>query len=142
MTEVNDSRAALKSAVLAMLDQVALEHPVGHQGKLAARYVLRSQNGERIELMFEKGPKSPPHLWMSRAHAAVVGDVGAVVRDYPAADLHRVADKETGKAAYGRHAALKPMRELGEADLVRLTVEDTGQVDVILERLRSLEASR
>jgi predicted helicase len=58
---VNDSRAALKSAVLAILDQVALEHPVGHQGKLAARYVLRSQNGERIELMFENARTSGEH---------------------------------------------------------------------------------
>ena len=40
-----DDRAALKSAVLAILDQVALEHPVGHQGKLAARYVsIGAQN--------------------------------------------------------------------------------------------------
>jgi hypothetical protein len=107
---VNDSRAALKSAVLAILDQVALEHPVGHQGKLAARYVLRSQNGERIELMFGKGSKSPPHLWMTRAHATVIGDIGVALREYPASDLNRVAAAAPDKSIYGWLAALKPMR--------------------------------
>jgi hypothetical protein len=133
-----DDRAALKSAVLAILGQVALEHPVGHQGKLAARYVLRSQSGERIELMFEKGPKSPPHLWMSRAHAAAIGQVGAVMREYPASDVNRVTDAVTARTIYGRHAALKSMRELAEADLVRLTPETAGQVNTILARLRAI----
>lgn len=135
MTEVSDDRAALKSAVLAQLDKAAMEHPVGHQGKLAARYVLRSQSGERIELMFEKGPKSKPHLWMTRAHATAIGDIGVPMREYPASDLNRVTDAATGKATYGRHAALKPMRELAEADLVRITLDDGEQIAMVLERL-------
>lgn len=138
MTEVSDDRAALKSAVLAQLDKAAMEHPVGHQGKLAARYVLRSQSGERIELMFEKGPKSPPHLWMTRAHATAIGDIGVPMREYPASDVNRVSETATGRAIYGRHAALKSMRGLAVADLVRLTPETEEQAATILERLRVL----
>lgn len=138
MTAMSDDRAALKSAVLAQLDQVAMEHPIGHQGKLAARYVLRSQSGERIELMFEKGPKSPPHLWMTRTHAAAIGDIGVAVRKYPASEVNRVTDIATGRAIYGRHAALKSMRGLAMADLVRLTPETKEQAATIIERLRVL----
>lgn len=47
-------------------------------------------------------------------------------------------DAETGKAPYDRHAALKSMRELGEADLVRVTVESEEQAVLILERLRAV----
>lgn len=135
MRDTDDDRAALKSAALAQLDKAAMEHPVGHQGKLAARYVLRSQSGERIELMFEKGPKSPPHLWMARAHATAIGDIGVPMREYPASDVNRVTDAAAGKAIYGRHAALKSMRGLAVADLVRLTPETAGQINTILERL-------
>lgn len=58
------TRQELKAACLAMLDQNTAEHPAGHQGKLAARYVLRSQSGERIGLMFEKSDKTKPLLWV------------------------------------------------------------------------------
>src|SRR5690606_25005406 len=55
-------RKELKLACLALLDDAAVEHPSGHQGKSAARYILRSENDDRIELMFEKGENSRANL--------------------------------------------------------------------------------
>jgi hypothetical protein len=52
------TRNTLKAACLSLLDTAAAEHPAGHQGKLAARYVLRSRSDERIGLMFEKSEKT------------------------------------------------------------------------------------
>ena len=49
-------RDTLRQACLARLDERAMEHPSGHQGKLAARYVLHTQRADAVELMFEKGP--------------------------------------------------------------------------------------
>ena len=46
------NREMLIAACLALIDQVATEHPAGHQGKLAARYIIRSSSGERVGLMF------------------------------------------------------------------------------------------
>lgn len=47
-------RDQLKHNCLERLDAGAIEHPTGHQGKLAARYLLRRGDGDRVELMFEK----------------------------------------------------------------------------------------
>ncbi|MDB5658479.1 MAG: hypothetical protein JWS10_1094 [Cypionkella sp.] len=64
MTAITVMRLELVKACLAMLDQHAVEHPAGHQGKLAARYVLRSNVSARIGLMFEKSDKTKPLLWV------------------------------------------------------------------------------
>jgi len=50
------TRDELRQACLERLDERAMEHPSGHQGKLAARYVLHTQRADAVELMFEKGP--------------------------------------------------------------------------------------
>lgn len=59
-------------------------HPSGHQTKLASRYVLVTKAGERIALMFEKGPTSPANLWIHAEHAASIEHLGLSRRDYPA----------------------------------------------------------
>lgn len=64
MSEGRQTRAALKQACLEVLEAACVMHPAGHQTKLAARYVLITKDGERIALMFEKGPNSSANLWM------------------------------------------------------------------------------
>ena len=130
-------RSELKHACLGLLDRAAVEHPCGHQGKLAARYIIRSASEERIELMFEKGDKSKANLWITRNHAQGLLDTGIEFRDYPASSLYQ--ESEPGQARpYGRHAALKPMRGLARADLVRFTVERAEEMELILGSLAAI----
>lgn len=131
------NRELLKSGCLALLDAAAVEHPAGH-GKLFARYVLRSQDGDRIELMFEKGERSRSNLWLSASHAARLGRMAIESRDFPASALYQPAEPG-GKPVYGRHAALKSMRDLANADLVRLTIGRVDQMEVILVKLAAPE---
>lgn len=130
------TREELRQACLERLDSCALEHPCGHQGKLAARYVLRtSGQGETIELMFEKGPKSPPNLWV--AEQLVIGllaDPTFEFRHAPAAALFMVKGKD-GQPQYGRHAGLKPMKQLSHIDLVCFRINTIGQLDRILNHI-------
>ncbi|WGV16003.1 hypothetical protein [Fuscovulum ytuae] len=109
-------------------------HPSGHQTKLASRYVLVTKAGERIALMFEKGPTSPANLWMHAEHAASIEHLGLSRRDYPAADLYAATD-EKGRPIYGRHAALRQMRELANSDLVRFEIENAAQLRSVLRQL-------
>ncbi|MFC7705219.1 hypothetical protein ACFQXB_13545 [Plastorhodobacter daqingensis] len=89
MTTMAMPRKELKAACLALLDRHAVEHPAGPQGKLVARYLLRSTSGERVSLMFEKHEKTKPHLWLE--HRLVVNRIENDIeaRFYPAAALHR-----------------------------------------------------
>lgn len=114
---------------------MCIEHPAGLQSMLVARHVLFSRDGERIGLMFEKAPSVPANLWMRAEHALKLGDLGCVVRLYPAANLYAEKDRK-GEPIYGRHAGLKSMRDLAHADLVRVSIEDTGQLHTILGELR------
>ena len=54
----------LKRAIVMRLDCEAKEHSKGHQKSYANRYSMRSSDGALIELMFEKGEKSPANLWV------------------------------------------------------------------------------
>jgi hypothetical protein len=130
-------REQLKSSCLGLLDAAAIEHPAGH-GKLFARYVLRSEEGDRIELMFEKGEKSPAHLWLTRRHALPLLTMGMEFRDYPASELYQPTEPG-GKPVYGRQSALKSMRDLANADLVRLKIERVEQMEMILAKLVAVE---
>lgn len=135
MTLKAHDRDDLKRACLAALDAAAFEHPAGHQGKLAARYILHSPSGATIELMFEKGPKTPANLWMSRQAGAALIDDNVRYRLSPATDTYATSDAE-GRPRYGRHSALKPMRQLAHADLICFTVEREGQIEQLLDRLQ------
>lgn len=128
------ARLELKAACLALLDEVAIEHPSGHQGKYAARYVLRNQNGDRIGLMFEKAEKTRPYLWVEHSRVRDLLDVGVEFRTYPATGLYQPVE-EGQKASYGRHAALKSMRELAHADLVRINIRSVEQLKGLVEKL-------
>lgn len=130
-------RDELKSRCLALLDAAAMEHPAGH-GKLFARYVLRTQDGDRIEMMFEKGEKSRANLWLACDHAVQLVTMGVEFRDYPGSALYQPTEPG-GKPAYGRHSALKSMRDLANADLVRFTIDRVDQMEMILATLTTAE---
>lgn len=59
-------------------------------------------------------------------------------RVYSAADLYKPTESD-GKPAYGRHTALKAMRDLANADLVRFTIDRVEQMQVILAKLAALD---
>jgi hypothetical protein len=86
--------------------------------------------------MFEKGPKSPPNLWVAHRHAAVlIAQSGLQFRQSPASVLF-TTKASNGKPIYGRHSALKPMRELGNSDLICFRITSPGELDRILDHLR------
>ena len=130
-------RDLLGAAILQRLTEVAVEHPAGHQGKLAARFILRSKSMEGIELMFEKGPASAPNLWMHRryAEALLLSDIEH--RTSPARSLFAV-ENANGKKIYGRHAGLMPMRQLADADLVCFKLRSTEELERVVDVLRRL----
>lgn len=127
----------LKKHCLSRLDECAREHPVRHQSQLAARYLLKRVDGDGVELMFEKGPKTPPNLWV--AHRRVAGLItrpGLQFRLSPASALFATKGAN-GKPIYGRHSALKPMPELGNADLICFRITSLDELDRVLDHLRS-----
>ncbi len=129
------ARDVLKTAFLKRLSEVAVEHPAGHQGKLAARFILRSNSGEGIELMFEKGPASHPNLWMHQKYAKAVTSSSIEHRESPAHALFAV-ENEKGKKIYGRHTALLPMRQLADADLVCFKLAAVTELEAVIDTLR------
>lgn len=137
MTSGDVTRAALKHSCLRQLEARAIEHPAGHQGQFAARYLLRSASGEVIDLMFEKGPRTPANLWLLHAFAKNIWDAGIAARYSPGALLYQQKDA-TGKLKYGRHSALKPMRQLANADLVCLTIRHEAEIEDLLARLAAI----
>lgn len=134
MTAARTARRSLKDDCLALLESMAVEHPAGHQSKLAARYIIISQSGERIGLMFEKHESAPAQVWVSHHYAKGLLDAAIPVSEYRAAELYRSVDPDT-EPAYGRHAALKSMRGLANVDLLRFTVENSAQLERIVSHL-------
>ncbi len=129
-------REVFKAECLAILEAQAMEHPAGHQGKLAARYVLlRSSDGERIGLMFEKGEKTQAHLWIETRFVTERMKAGVGYDSYPAAALYQSKGRD-GKPVYGRHAALKAMRDLAHADLVRFTPKTPKELQLLLRNVQ------
>jgi hypothetical protein len=130
------SRDLLKSSILEHLAEVAVEHPAGHQGKLAARFILRSQSGEGIELMFEKGPSGPANLWVHRKFAEALLPLGIEHRESSARMLYAVQN-ETGKKMYGRHTGLLAMPQLADADLVCFKLQAVSEIVTIVSALQN-----
>ncbi len=129
------TREDLRKACLAVLDERSMEHPAGHQGKLAARYLLRCSNGDAAELMFEKGPTSAPNLWVAERRVAdLLKSPELQFRHAPASALF-VSSGKDGKARYGRHSALKSMKELAFEDLVCFRITTLGELDRILDHV-------
>ncbi|MBZ8117371.1 hypothetical protein KUD11_01785 [Roseovarius sp. LXJ103] len=127
----------LKAACLQRLDQRVAEHPAGHQGKLAARYLIRARDGDAIEIMFEKGPRGPANLWVEASRvSAFLEHTDLCHRLAPAATLYAVKGAN-GKPVYGRHSALKSMRDLAHADLVCIRIEALTELDRFLDHLQA-----
>lgn len=123
-------RATLKAAIVALLDTLASEHPQGHQRSKGRRYLLRSEFGAEVALMFEQNEGSPPNLWVEdRFGAPIEGCTATPPKHYPAADLFRLPEE------YGRHSALQSMPELEAADLLRFTPHDLEEVGRLLDGL-------
>jgi hypothetical protein len=129
------NRDELKAACVRHLDERAIEHPAGHQGKLAARYVLRGQGGDVIELMFEKRPGTRPNLWVPARRVTGLLDEGELDYRLAPASILYATKGANGKPVYGRHSALKPMPELAESDLVCFHLASLTQLDRILGHL-------
>jgi len=138
MTLGKPQREDLKRACLAALDAVCVEHPAGHQSKLAARYILHTSRGEAVALMFEKGPKAPAHLWMPLEAGQGLINEGVPYRLSPAAETYAAKDGSS-RPLHGRHSALNPMRQLTNSNLIRFTVERAGEMDHLLLLLRECE---
>lgn len=134
MSESTSPRATLKRACLDRLEAVAREHPAGHQGKLAARYVLQTSGGDRISMMFEKHDTSGAYLWVEQRFTQAVLNSGIAWKAYPAIDLYQPSEAGT-KPIYGRHAALKAMRDLSNADLVRFEIATVSELELLLRGL-------
>lgn len=133
MCESTSPRAALKRACLDRLDAVAKEHPAGHQDKLAARYVLHSPGGDRISLMFEKHHSTPACLWIEHRFAQALLHLGIPCLEYPVTELY--PHGEGTRRRYGRHAALKAMRDLANTHLVRFEIGNIGEMELLLRGL-------
>ena len=129
------NRDELRSASLARLEERTIEHPSGHQGKLAARYLMRRLNGDVAELMFEKGPKSATNLWVAEKYVTeLLADGAFEFRHAPAKALFTTTGAN-GQLNYGRHSALRPMKQLGHADLIFFRINTVDELDRILEHL-------
>lgn len=129
------NREDLKAACLRRLNESATEHPAGHQGKLAARYLLRGQGGEVMELMFEKGPKTPANLWVAASRVGQLLEDNSLGHRLAPASVLNAVKGFNGKPIYGRHSALKPMRELAYADLVCFQITALTQLDRVINHL-------
>ena len=127
----------LRRAILHRLDEVAVEHPAGHQGVYAARYLMRTRQGGSVELMFQKGLNSPPNLWVvERFVAELLDDETFEFRRSPASALFTTKGKD-GEPNYGRHSALKTMTQLSHADLVCIRLSTLGELDRIIQHIET-----
>ncbi len=129
------NREKLKLRCLAQLDERATKHPAGHQGKLAARYLLRHSSGDVVAVMFEKGPDTPANLWVARRYVSnLILKPGVNFKLSLASKLYSTISKN-GEPLYGRHSALRAMPELKHADLIRFRISTMVDLDQILDHL-------
>lgn len=134
MTDTPLKREDLKRACLNRLEEIAMEHPLGHQGKLAARYLLRRPDGNAVEIMFEKGPKSSANLWVCERFVGSLLEGDIAFRRSPAQTLFATRSGD-GRTIYGRHSALRPMRQLGTADLICFALRSPADLELVLQTL-------
>jgi hypothetical protein len=132
------TRKSLKDAVVLRLDKLNHGHSLGHQDKLANRYVLRSNDGMRVELMFEKDDSVPANLWVLRAFVEDLLDGSLPFEESPKSKL-RQAVGANGELQYGRHSALEKMMQLGNADLVCFALRDMADLDRVLAALAQVK---
>lgn len=135
-----EDRQLLKDGAVGLLTAIAEEHPLGHQPGKAARFVLTSRHGVKVEIMFEKDEESPPNLWCLEKAAGPALIARLKPKPSPASKL-RTSRGANGKFRYGRHSSLERMDQLGEADLVCFAPEFFAEIGEIIDRLRSVTAS-
>jgi hypothetical protein len=102
-------RDTLKAGITALLDALALEHPLGHQPEYAGRYLLKCPSGAELELMFEKSSKTRPNLWCLEKAVASLSTSAIEQRRSPASSLYARPGRD-GKANYGRTLVLRKCR--------------------------------
>jgi hypothetical protein len=126
-------RSQFKAAIAALLDEVASEHPEGHQANKARRYTIGS-GGSRIEVMLERDDASQANLWVTTSAAGPL--IGSAIPNEvrPSSELWTKRGKD-GALNYGRHSALERMPQLGGADLVKFTPRNLADLGTILDRL-------
>ena len=134
MNDTPLTREDLKRACLNRLEAIAMEHPLGHQGKLAARYLLRQPDGTVVEIMFDKGPQSPANLWICERFVGSLLEGDIPFRRSQAQTLFATRSDD-GRTIYGRHSALRPMRQLGTADLICFALRSPADLELILQVL-------
>ena len=134
---MTDDRDFLKAAVLAVLDATADEHAERHQASKAARYVLVSRHGVRVEIMFEKNPDSPANLWCLKT-AAGSALIAAQRPTLSTASVLWTKRGKDGDLLYGRHSALERMGQLGGADLVCFKLTSMTYFGQIIDHLRDV----
>ena len=87
--------------------------------------------------MFEKGPKTPANLWVAHKRvASLITEPGLHFQSSPASALFATKGAN-GKPIYGRHSALKSMRELEHADLICFRVTSIDDLDHLLDHLHA-----
>ncbi|WP_139323317.1 hypothetical protein [Roseomonas sp. TAS13] len=135
-----EDRQFLKDGAVGLLTAIAEEHPLGHQPSKAARFVLTSRHGVKVEIMFEKNMTSPPNLWCLEK-AASPALIARLKPKRSSASKLRTSRGPDGKVQYGRHSSLERMGQLGEADLVCFAPDSFAEIGEIIDRLRSVTAS-
>ncbi|WP_370312916.1 hypothetical protein [Sagittula sp.] len=129
-----NTRADLKTAILARLDAVCEEHEMGHQGSKAARYIFKGENGTTVEMMFEKNEATLANLWVKEAFVLGLLDGSILYTRKPASDLYQKTGK-SGAKLYGRHSSMEKMPQIGQADLICFNLTSAAQLDRILDAL-------
>jgi hypothetical protein len=133
------NRAVVKRAVLAVLDELATEHPSRHQPDKAARYVLATSDGTRLEIMVQKDAKSPPNIWVIEKAGRGLRRSALPAKASPSGKLWKKSGKNS--RTYGRHTGLLPMDQLAEADLLYFTPENLEQVGTVIDHLLGVTAA-
>ncbi len=129
-------RTKLKAAIVERLDASAAPHKIGHEQTNANRYVLRSAKGTSVEIMFEKGGTGNANLWVQTDLVSSIQPGRIEQRKYMAKSLNSKQNAK-GKTVYGRHSGLRPMEQLGNADLTRFTLASVAELDQIIAVLRA-----
>jgi hypothetical protein len=128
-------RMQLKKSILDLLDKVGREHPSGHQGAYANRYVVSAAGGRPVEVMFEKSERVPANIWCPAGVAKLVSDVP--VKESLKVSLWQL---KKGERQYGRHSGLRAMPQLAEADLVKFQPETVAQARKVVDAVLAFSA--
>lgn len=123
-------RMQLKKSIIGLLDGVGREHPSGHQGAYANRYVVSAAGGRPVEVMFEKSERVPANIWCPAGVAKLVPDVP--MKMSLKASLWQF---KNGEKQYGRHSGLRAMPQLAEADLVKFQPETLEQARKVIDAI-------